>query len=229
MDDHSLTFVYRPFVIEMIVESVNIGERETILWRGKEVETGIFKKPVSGSICLGKEDVEGDQVVDRRYHGGSSKACYLYSVDWYPFWKELYPDLDWTNGMFGENISLKGMDESTMHIGDVFAIGTAKVRVLSARQPCFKLGVKFGTQSVIKQFIQQPYPGVYVGILKEGKVQRGDELRFIERPAGSISLIKTYRELYKVDRDPKFVQEIFENEFVPEEEKNSLRRKIGVK
>ena len=211
----------------MKVRSVNIGKRQNIIWRGKEVQTGIFKKPVDGAIFLGKEDVRGDEVVDRRFHGGLAKACYLYSTEWYSYWQELYPDLDWAYGMFGENISLDEMDESTLHIGDIFELGGARIRILSARQPCFKLGVKFGSQAVIKQFIKQPYPGAYVGVLKEGKVEKGDEMKFIERPEQSLPLLKVYREFYNSNRDSEFVREMLENPFLPEEEKDSLRRKMN--
>ena len=84
----------------MTVSSVNIGERKPIDWKGQKVETGIFKYPVDVPICLGETDVENDAVVDRRFHGGVDKAVYAYSLEHYPFWKNLYPKLDWDYGMF---------------------------------------------------------------------------------------------------------------------------------
>ena len=94
----------------MKVVSVNIGERKGVKYRGKTVQTGVFKKPVTHPIILGKFDVEGDAVIDRRYHGGEFKACYLYSADHYEFWKNKYPDLEWEYGMFGENITVEGLN-----------------------------------------------------------------------------------------------------------------------
>lgn len=160
----------------MIVVSTNIGEPVEIDWRGKMVKTGIFKYPVKESIYLGKEDVTGDHVIDRRYHGGIDKACYLYSTNHYEFWKERYPDLDWQWGMFGENLTVEDIDESTIRIGDVYRLGTALVQVTQPRQPCFKLGVRFGNQKMVREFLESPYPGVYVRVLEEGKVEVGDEM-----------------------------------------------------
>ncbi|MGK0384868.1 MAG: MOSC domain-containing protein YiiM [Bacteroidia bacterium] len=99
----------------MKVKSVNRGEARLVDWRGKKVSTGIFKYPVEGAIFLGTEDVVDDDVVDRKYHGGVDKAVYAYSADHYPFWKEQYPALDWSLGMFGENLTIEGLDESRMH------------------------------------------------------------------------------------------------------------------
>ncbi len=212
----------------MKVISVNIGKRKKIQWRGKEVETGIFKKAVNGPIHLGQKEVKGDSVIDRQYHGGLAKACYIYSTDWYPYWKKKYSELDWEYGMFGENVSMEGLNEEQIHIGDIFQLGGAKIQVLSARQPCFKLGVKFRDQKVLKEFIKAPYPGIYVGVLEEGEVKAGDQMNFVERPKGSISLLACYRELYNPDRTPDFVDVMLSNEFLPEEEKESLRKKIGI-
>jgi MOSC domain-containing protein YiiM len=77
----------------MKISSVNIGKPLKITWRGKEIQTGIYKQPVNHSIFLGAEDVENDHVIDRRYHGGLDKACYLFSEDHYDFWKTRYPNL----------------------------------------------------------------------------------------------------------------------------------------
>ncbi len=160
----------------MHLVSTNVGDAATITFNGKEIRTGIFKHQVNGPIRLGKEDVETDAVVDRRYHGGIDKACYLYSADHYPFWKEQYPDLDWAWGMFGENLTVSGLDESTLHVGDTFRIGTATVQVSQPRQPCFKLGVRFGDPDVVRRFIEAGKPGAYVRVLEEGAVKIGDAL-----------------------------------------------------
>jgi MOSC domain-containing protein YiiM len=80
----------------MKIISTNIGEPRVIQWNGKEVETGIFKYPVNEPIYLETDDVVNDHVIDRKYHGGADKACYLYSADHYSYWQKLYPELDLT-------------------------------------------------------------------------------------------------------------------------------------
>ena len=111
----------------MKIISVNIGKSRKVQWRNKAIETGIFKFPVDHGIELGKEDVVDDDVVDRRYHGGIDKAVYLYSADHYAFWKNKYPDLEWDYGMFGENITLSGLNEKEIQIGDIFQIGDCRI------------------------------------------------------------------------------------------------------
>jgi len=176
----------------MKIVSTNIGKPATIEWRGQEIETGIYKYPVNSPIFLGKEDVVNDHVIDRRYHGGSDKACYLYSADHYSLWKSKYPNLDWQWGMFGENLTVIGLDESEIRIGDQLQVGDAVVQVSQPRQPCFKLGVRFGSQEAVSDFWELPYPGVYVRVLSEGNVKTGDEITLLKRDNDSLSVSQIF-------------------------------------
>lgn len=189
----------------MKVVSVNTGERKMIKWRSRNIETGIFKLPVD-QIHLGTTDVENDQVVDRKYHGGIDKACYLFSADDYGFWKEKYPSLEWDWGMFGENITISGLDESDIFIGSTYQIGTAVIEVSQPREPCFKLGIRFGTQKVLKDFIAAEQSGVYVRVLKEGIVKPGDEMTLLEK-GSDISVKDIFQLIYKNHQSPELVKE----------------------
>jgi MOSC domain-containing protein YiiM len=106
----------------MKIVSTNIGESCVIQYKGVEVKTGIFKFPVDQPIFLGTEDVENDNVIDRRFHGGADKACYLYSVSHYNYWQKLYPELEMPWGIFGENLTVEGLNEAQINIGDIFKI-----------------------------------------------------------------------------------------------------------
>lgn len=172
----------------MQIVSTNIAKPTTIEWRGQHLQTGIYKYAVDKPILLGVEDVENDHVLDRRYHGGADKACYLYSADHYPFWQNKYPNLEWIWGMFGENLTISGLEESEICIGDCFQIGEAVVQVSQPRQPCFKLGVRFNDQSVVDDFWNSPFPGVYVRVLTPRKVGKGNELVLIQRNPESLSV-----------------------------------------
>ena len=140
--------------------STNIAKPKTIIYNGQEVTTGIFKKPVDTPIYLEKENVKEDEVSDRRVHGGVFKACYLFSADYYPYWQNLYPNLDWDYGMLGENLTVSGLDEDNIVIGNIYKIGSALAQVTQPREPCYKFGVKFGFKDVLKQFIEHRHPGV---------------------------------------------------------------------
>ncbi len=177
----------------MEVIAVNISDPVSILWNGKQVTTGIFKKPVNHAIFLEAENVRGDTISDRSVHGGPDKACYLYSADYYDYWKSKYPNLEWTFGMFGENITLSGMDEAHLNIGATYQLGEALVAISQPRQPCYKLGIKFGSQKILKEFIRFGHPGSYVRILKPGKVKKGDQLILVEESSkNSIQDIFTF-------------------------------------
>lgn len=186
--------------MEMKIVSVNRGKKEIVDWRGQKVETGIFKYPVKESIHLGVEDVVNDSVVDRKFHGGIDKAVYAYSHDHYPFWIDKYPDLEWNFGMFGENLTIEGMDESKMNIGSIYQVGSAKVQVCQPRQPCFKLGIRFETQAILKTFVNELFCGVYFRVTEEGEVNVGDELKLIEEKR-EISITEVYQLLYKQNEE----------------------------
>jgi MOSC domain-containing protein YiiM len=190
----------------MKIISTNIAEPTTILWRGQEVQTGIYKNPVEVPVYLGLEDVVTDHVMDRRYHGGEDKACYLYSSNHYQFWKELYPDQDWTWGMFGENLTVEGLDESIVRIGDEFKVGDALVRVTQPRQPCYKLGVRFDDQSVVDRFWMNRFPGVYLKVLIPGYVSNGDELTLVSRDDNSLSVADVFL-IFRIDRENKMLMQ----------------------
>ncbi|MFY0688938.1 MAG: MOSC domain-containing protein [Cyclobacteriaceae bacterium] len=179
----------------MKVVSVNIGEKQTIIWRKQEVTTGIFKYPVDHAIRLESEDVVNDHVVDRRFHGGIDKACYLFSLDHYAHYKERFPDATWSMGMFGENITVDGLVESSLKIGSRYRVGTAEIEISQPRQPCSKLGVRFDDPLVLKEMINSYKCGSYVRVIQAGDVTVGDEFELISASDG-LSIKDIFQLLY---------------------------------
>lgn len=211
----------------MKVVSVNIGKKRLIHWNGKEEYTGIYKKPVDHPIVLGDHDVVGDDVVDRKYHGGVDMACYIYSADHYPFWKEKYPNLDWDFGMFGENITIEGLNEKDFQLGDTYKLGTATVQIAQPRKPCYKLGIRFGTQAILKQYINANYPGIYLRIIEKGEVRIGDTFEKIKSHHEGIGFLETYRLQYDQDGDQQRIQEIIDSEIATKDIRNGLLKKLN--
>ncbi|WP_103863987.1 MOSC domain-containing protein [Aquimarina sp. I32.4] len=212
----------------MKVVSTNIAELRTILWKGKEEKTGIYKQPVKEPIFLGKEDVEKDHVIDRRYHGGVDKACYLYAVDHYPYWKDKYPDLEWHYGMFGENITIEGFDENAINIGSIYTLGEATVQISRCRQPCYKLGIRFGSQKILKQMIDSKYSGVYVRVLDPGYVSVGDELLPKKENVDGISIAELNTLLFHYDNEKhlSLATKAIQDPLVSEGDKKYFRKKV---
>lgn len=206
----------------MRVVSTNISKPRTIQWRGKDVQTGIYKTPTNQPLYLGLENVKGDEISDRRVHGGIEKACYLFSSDDYSYWKNLYPELNWNWGMFGENLSVQGLDESKICIGDSYKLGTALVQVTQPREPCFKLGVKFGTQKILKQFIEHRRSGIYVRILEKGSVKKGDTLILQESPKEKVTVSELLDLYYNPMKNQEHLMKAIKNEALPKKKQAML-------
>ena len=208
----------------MEVVSTNIGKPTTIEWNGEKVQTGIYKHQVDEPIYLGTKDVRKDNVMDRRYHGGVDKACYLYSADHYNYWKKFYPELELSWGMFGENLTIEGLHEAEINIGDTFQLGEATIQVTQPRQPCFKLGVRFGDPMVVKQFVDSGFPGVYVRVLKNGFVKTGDKLIQTEKK-NALSIQKVFKLLYAEEFQEEAVEMAVKDPFLAESCRRDLQKR----
>ena len=170
------------------------------------------------------EDVLGDTVVDRKYHGGVHKACYLFSADNYPYWKEKYPHLEWDWGMFGENLTVGGLDESQIRIGSTYKLGTALVQITQPREPCYKLGIRFGDQGILKQFIDHGFPGTYVRVLKPGKVTVGDSMELVEESKSPLTVQQFFNLLFSPTKDRDLVQQAINNPALPLGKREKLKK-----
>jgi MOSC domain-containing protein YiiM len=180
----------------MKIISTNIGSKKTIQWKGKTLTTGIYKFPVNGPIYLDSYGVQGDHINNLKVHGGLDKACYSYGENYYDHWKGLYPNLEWTYGMFGENLTISEVDETVIKIGDVFKIGESIIQVSQPRQPCNKFAAKFGTTKAIRQFIDFEHPGVYFRVIQPGYVRLGDEFKLDLRNEQALTVRQIYQLLY---------------------------------
>jgi MOSC domain-containing protein YiiM len=185
----------------MKIISTNIAKPTTIIWNGKEETTGIYKKPTNQPIFLTKNDIMGDEVSDRLHHGGYYKACYMFSAEQYPFWKNLYPNLDWSWGMFGENLTIENFDETKVFLGDIYKVGEALVQVSQYREPCYKFAYKFGNSKVIKQFIENGFGGTYLSILEEGFVNINNTFELVERSKSTLSVAQLFELIFSKNKN----------------------------
>ena len=207
----------------MKIVSANIGEPKIIQHNGKEVKTGIFKFAVEEGIFLGNEDVENDNVIDRRYHGGVDKACYLYSAGHYSYWQKFYPDLEMPWGMFGENLSIEGLQEAEVKIGNIYKIGEAVVQATQPRQPCFKLEYRFHDKQIVRKFVDSGFSGVYVRVLEKGHVKAGDQMTLIQGK-DAVSVQQVYRWIYADEFDPEVSKAINNKDLAESCRKDLLKR-----
>ncbi len=184
----------------MKLVSLNVGKPQVVLWNGKSVLTGIFKEPVTGRIPLRQFNLEGDAQADLSVHGGATKAVYAYPSEHYEYWRREFPDMDLPSGIFGENLTVEGLDEESLHIGDRLRIGTAELIVTEPRMPCFKLGVRFGRMDIVKRFLDSRRSGFYLAVEREGDVGAGDTIEWIEKDARRVT-VKDIVRVYIQDKD----------------------------
>lgn len=156
--------------------SVNVSQPKEVSYNGERIKTGIFKEPVSGRTMMRRLNLDGDGQGDPSVHGGVHKAVYVYPMEHYDYWKHELGRDDLTYGKFGENLTVEGMLEETVHIGDVFRVGEALVEVSQPRVPCFKLGIKMRNPRIVKPFLESKRVGFYVRVLEEGEVGAGDAI-----------------------------------------------------
>lgn len=176
----------------MRVVSVNLGKRKSVTWKHKTYETGIYKYPVEEPVFLGQDHVEKDDIIDRKFHGGIDQAVYAYGENHYAFWKNLYPQLDFTYGLFGENLTINDLWEENVFVGEIYTLGETILEVTKPREPCVKLGIRFNDAKVIKQFWETTKSGVYFKVLKTGFVKSGDELVLQKKSENTPSIAEVF-------------------------------------
>jgi MOSC domain-containing protein YiiM len=181
--------------------SLQVGRTAPLFWRSKLVPSAIVKEPVDRPLHLSFEGFEDDEQADQRVHGGPDKAACVYPVEHRPRWerqlgRELAP------GRFGENLSVAGLLERDVCIGDVFVLGDAGVQVNQPRGPCYKLAARWGDKTIPDLMAKAATSGYFFRVLDEGGVRAGDELRLIERRT-DVTVAEVMRVTYSDRRDRK--------------------------
>jgi MOSC domain-containing protein YiiM len=157
------------------------GREDARDWAERAWTTAFFKEPVPGPLWLGRTRLEGDGQADRRFHGGPDKAVLAYAAAHYPAWREnLGREMPF--GAFGENFTVEGADESGVCLGDVYAVGGARVQVSQPRIPCWKIARRWGIKDLSARVQRTGRTGWYFRVLEEGTVAPGDQLTPLERP-----------------------------------------------
>jgi MOSC domain-containing protein YiiM len=211
----------------MKIISVNVGQPRLVKWNGQIVSTGIYKMPVEGRVRLRFLNLDGDRQADLSVHGGPSKAAYVYPAEHYSFWRDELPGTELPLGMFGENFTTLGLDESSVNIGDRFRLGSAEVMVTEPRMPCYKLGIKFGRTDILKRFLASGRTGFYFSVEREGEIGAGDEIELIGRDENNIKVADITR-LYARDKnDVATMRRAIAVEALPETWRDYFRQRIA--
>jgi MOSC domain-containing protein YiiM len=199
--------------------SISVGLPREVTWHGRLVITSIFKEPVSGTVALRTLNLDGDRQSDLTVHGGEYKAVYCYPVEHYTYWRNELPGRTLPPGSFGENFTTEGLQENSVHLGDRFSVGSAEVVVTQPRLPCYKLGIRFEADEMVKRFLSSTRTGFYLAVTREGEVAAGDEIHLLARDSNAVPVSEITR-LYTTksfdDADAAVLQRILQVAAVPD-------------
>lgn len=165
----------------MKIVAISVGRPREVQWRGRSVQTSIFKTPVSHRVHVTRANIHGDQQSDLSVHGGPEKAVYAYPAEHYNSWRGELPDAELSWGAFGENFTTEGLLEDEVWIGDRYRAGTVELVVTQPRMPCYKLAIRFNRADMVKRFIQSRRSGFYLAVEREGEVGAGDAIERFAR------------------------------------------------
>ena len=169
--------------------SVNVSLPKEVPYNDQIITTGIFKEPVSGRVAVRTINVEGDGQADRKVHGGRDMAVYAYPVEHYPYWEQALGRDGFPFGQFGENLTIAGLTEEQVRVGDVLRVGGALLQVTQPRIPCYKLALRMGEGlDFPRRFQDSGRLGFYLRVLEEGEIGAGDAIERVQSAEGSATI-----------------------------------------
>jgi MOSC domain-containing protein YiiM len=199
------------------IVSLNVARPQLTVYQGATINTGIFKKPVSGRVTLRTLNLDGDRQADLSVHGGPNKAVYAYPSEHYGFWRKELPKMPLPWGMFGENFTTEGLGEDALHVGDRCRIGSATVMVRQPRIPCYKLAAKFQRDDILQRFLLSGRSGFYFSVEQEGEVEVGDSFELVSRDNDGITIAEMNRLFVREKYNRDLLQKAINTLALPEE------------
>lgn len=185
--------------------------------------SAIGKEPVTGPRWVGRTNIQGDRQADLRHHGGPDKAVLAYAARHYPVWRGELPDVDLSPGAFGENLTVEGLAEDGVAIGDVWRAGGVTFQVSQPRQPCWKLARRLRVRDMVVRVQSSLRTGWYLRVLEEGQIRPGDSLVLVGRPHPAWTVAEASRVMYGVRGDPSAALELADLPELSESWRRTLR------
>ncbi|MGW7262162.1 MOSC domain-containing protein [Streptomyces sp. NPDC054842] len=182
--------------------SVNVGMPQNVTWQGRTVRTGVWKYPVPGAAMVRRLNIDGDGQGDRAGHGGEQRAVLVYQLESYRYRQRHFGRDDFTYGEFGENLTVDGLSDDEVCIGDRYVIGDAEFEVSQPRVTCYRVGLRVGEPQLPALLVGHHRPGFYMRVIREGHVRAGDTITKTRTGPGALSVADTDALLYLPGRDP---------------------------
>jgi len=190
------------------------------------VRTSIFKTPADRRLRVTTLNLEGDQQSDLSVHGGVDKAVYAYPSEHYQYWRRELPQTDLPWGVFGENLTIEGLPEENVRIGDRLRVGSAEFVVTQPRMPCFKLGIRFDRPDILKRFLRSGRTGFEFAVLLEGEVGAGDSIELVAQAEVGVTVADVVN-LYTVDSENReLLRRATQSSALPENWRGYFRQRL---
>lgn len=169
--------------------SVQVAQARKVVIAGRSILTAIHKTNVEGAVAVKPLGLQGDEQADLSVHGGLEKAVYAYPAEHYPFWRDARLragvagiDSALPHGALGENLTLRGLLETDVWVGDVLRFAHCVLRVSQPREPCYKFNVTMGFNTAVKAMAQSGLCGFYLSVDEPGTVQAGEAFELVPGP-----------------------------------------------
>lgn len=185
-----------------VLLSVNVGMPKDVPWHGKTVHTGVWKDPVTGPRMVRTLNIDGDGQGDTAGHGGEQRAVFVYQIASYRYWERHFGRDDFTYGQFGENLTVDGLPDDQVCIGDRYRIGEAEFEVTQPRVTCYRVALRVGEPQLPALLVSHHRPGFYLRVLTEGHVEAGDEIVKTGSGPYALTVADVDALLYLPGRDP---------------------------
>jgi ferredoxin-NADP reductase/MOSC domain-containing protein YiiM len=189
-----------------VLLAVNVGLPKDVPWQGKTVHTGIWKQPVAGPVMARRLNIDGDGQGDLEGHGGEQRAVMVYQIDSYRYWQQQFGRDDFSYGEFGENLTIDGLPDDEVCIGDHYRIGEAEFEVTQPRVTCYRVGLRLGRPDMAALLVSHHRPGFYMRVLTEGRIQAGDKIVKTATGPHAMSVADIDALLYLPGHDPAKVR-----------------------
>ncbi len=184
-----------------VLLSVNVGMPRNVPWQGKNVHTGVWKHPVDGPTMVRRLNIDGDGQGDLQGHGGEQRAVLVYQIQSYQHWQQHFGRDDFSYGQFGENLTVDGLSDDEVCIGDRYRIGEAEFEVTQPRVTCYRVGLRLGEPEMAALLVSHHRPGFYMRVITEGRIQAGDQIIKTRTGPHALTVAETDALLYLPDRD----------------------------
>ena len=184
-----------------VLMSVNVGLPRDVAWQGKAVHTGIWKEAVQGPVMVRQLNIDGDGQGDLQGHGGEQRAVLVYQIESHRHWEQHFGRDDFRYGQFGENLTVDGLADDEVCIGDRYQIGEAEFEVTQPRVTCYRVGMRLGEPELPALLVSHHRPGFYMRVLREGNIQATDQIIKTRTGPHALSVADTDALLYLPGRD----------------------------